>query len=50
MAQHLLPQLDAVNDKLREAIANNIKFWESVLNGAQGGAAAFGMTNAQIRR
>lgn len=49
MARQLLPQLDAVNDKLRQAIANNIAFWESVLQGAHGGAAAFGMTNTQIQ-
>jgi hypothetical protein len=31
MARELLPTLDAVNDKLREAIANQIKFWQEVM-------------------
>jgi hypothetical protein len=49
MADRLLPQLDAINSKLKDAIQNMIKFWQSVLQGAHGGAAAFGTTNEAIK-
>lgn len=49
MADNLLPQLDAINAKLAEAIQKAIVFWREVIAGGHGGAAAFGMTADQIR-
>jgi len=48
-ANELLPALDSLNAKLQEAIDKAIAFWQAVIGGANGGAAAFGLTNEQIK-